>query len=99
VGAEYRGELLWDAADYPVLVGYYRQPLDWDNPLTGEIVERVFSLGTSIPLAEGRAVVSLALEFGQREAEDLNDLNERFYGLSVCVSAIEAWRREVRTHP
>jgi hypothetical protein len=99
VGMAYRGDILWDAARYPVLVGYYRQPLDWDSPSTGEIVEQVFSLGTSIQLAEGRAAVSMALEFGQRDSESMSDLGETYYGLSVSVSAIEAWRREVRTRP
>jgi hypothetical protein len=67
--------------------------------LTGRIVERVFSVGTSIPIAEDRAVVSVALELGQREAEDRSDLSETVYGLALSVSAIEAWRREVRTSP
>lgn len=99
VGAEYRGDILWDAAKYPLLAGYYRQPLDWDSPLTGEIIEQVFSAGTSIPIAEGRAAIALAVEIGQREAQDLTAAAEIFYGLSISVSAIEAWRREVRRSP
>jgi hypothetical protein len=99
VGMEYRGDILWDAAKFPVMAGYYKQPLDWDGPLTGEIVEQVFSLGTSIPVAEGRAGVAFALEFGRRETEKPSDLSETFYGLTISVSAIEAWRREVKTSP
>lgn len=98
-GIEYRGPLLWDAEKYPVLAGYYKQPLDWEDPLTGEITEEVFSLGASIPLAQARAALSFALEFGRREPEKGSDLRETFYGLSLSVSAIEAWRREVRTRP
>jgi hypothetical protein len=98
-GMEYRGPSLWDAAKYPVLAGYYRQPLDWDSHLTGEIVEQVLSLGTSIPLAEDKAAIGMALEFGRREAEGRGDLKETFVGLSISVSAIEAWRREVKTQP
>jgi hypothetical protein len=98
-GVEYRGRIPWDAGKYPVFAGYRRQPLDWRSPLTGRIVERVFSVGTSIPIAEDRAVVSVALELGQREAEDRSDLSETVYGLALSVSAIEAWRREVRTSP
>ncbi len=98
-GIEYRGRIPWDAEQYPVFAGYYSQPLDWQSPLTGEIVERIFSVGTSIPLAKDRAVVSLALEFGRREAEDRSDLSETVYGLSLSISTIEAWRREVKTRP
>lgn len=98
-GIEYRGRIPWDARKYPVLAGYYKQPLDWRSPSTGEIVEQVFSVGTSIPIAKDRATVSLALEFGRREAEKDGDLSERVYGLSLSVSAMEAWRREVKTRP
>jgi len=98
-GMEYRGRIPWDARKLPLLAGYYRQPLDWLNPSTGEILEEVFSIGTSIPIAEDRAAVSLAFEFGRREAEDNSDLSETFYGLSLSVSAIEAWRREMKRRP
>ncbi len=98
-GLEYRGHIPWDAEKYPLCAGYYRQPLDWQSPETGEIVERIFSVGTSIPIAKDRAAVSLALEFGRREAEGTSDLSETVYGLSLSVSAIEAWRREVKTGP
>jgi hypothetical protein len=99
VGVEYRGRIPWDAQRFPLLAGYYRQPLDWRSAATGEIVEEVFSIGTSIPLAKDRAAVSLAVEVGRREAENNSDLSETIYGLSLSVSAIEAWRREVRAGP
>lgn len=99
VGMEYRGNILWNAARFPLLAGYYTQPLDWESQLTGEITERVFSVGTSIPVAEDRAAIALSLEFGQCKAEGRNDLSESFYGLSVSVSAVETWRREERTRP
>ena len=99
VGMEYSGKLLWNAAKFPVMAGYHRQPLDWDDPMTGQITEQVFSVGTSIELAEGSAAVAVSLELGRRETEELSDLNETFYGLTISVSAIEAWRREVRSSP
>ena len=82
-----------------MLAGYYRQPLDWQDPSIGEIVEEVFSVGTSIPIAQERAAVSLAFEVGRREADRNSDLRETIYGVSLSVSAIEAWRREVKTRP
>jgi hypothetical protein len=99
VGAQYSGTMLWNAARAPVMAGYCRQPLDWDDPMTGEITEEVYSLGTSIELGEGSAAVAFSLELGRRKSEKLSDLNETFYGLTISVSAVEAWRREVGSSP
>jgi hypothetical protein len=37
----------------------------------------------------------LALELGTRKAEARGDLDEKIYGISLSISAIEAWRREI----
>ncbi|MFH1314401.1 MAG: hypothetical protein ABIJ00_14390 [Candidatus Eisenbacteria bacterium] len=96
IGASYRGDYLWSASKYPLVAGYYRQPLAWESDLTGEITEEFWSLGTSIPVGEDRASISVALEMGRRLAQDTDDLHETIYGLSISVSASEAWRREIR---
>jgi hypothetical protein len=96
IGAQYRGAHLWNASKYPLNAGYYRQPLDWQNEITGEITEDILAVGTSIPLAGTRAFLSVSFEYGWRESEYEASLNETIYGFSVSLSAIETWRREVR---
>ena len=98
-GIEYTGPFLWDTQKYPLMAGYHREPLGWRSPLTGEIVERVFAVGTSIHMVQGRAAVALALEYGQRRSDRQGDLDENFYGLSLSVTAMEAWRRMAGTRP
>ena len=96
VGMQYTGNYIWNASRYPLSAGYYRQPLDWESDITGEIIEEVFSLGTSIPLADDRARISIALEVGRRESKASSQLDETTLGFSVSLSAVEAWRREIR---
>jgi hypothetical protein len=96
VGLKYRGDHLWEASKYPVCVGYYRQPLDWEVESTGKITEQVFSIGTSVPLGGGQAEVAMALEFGRRKASDRSDVSENTFAFTLSVSAMEAWRREVK---
>jgi hypothetical protein len=101
LGIQYRGDHIWPASKYPLNLGYHRGPLDWqgepsDKIQTGEITEEVFSLGTSIPIGQDRASVSLAFEFGTRKAEATSDLEEKVYGVSVSLSAVEAWRKELK---
>ncbi len=96
VGLEYRGDHLWDASRYPLCIGYFEQPIDWESELTGEITHQVISVGTYFRMGGDRAGFSAALEFGQKEASGNPDLHERTIGLSLSLSAIEAWRREVR---
>jgi hypothetical protein len=96
VGARYEGDYLWSASKYPLVAGYYRQPLAWESDLTGEITEEFWSLGTSIPIGDERASISIAVEMGRRQAQNTDDLHETMYGFSVSVSATEAWRREIR---
>jgi len=101
VGIQYRGDYLWRGSKYPINLGYYRQPLDWEGEsqagiATGEITEEVYSLGTSIPIVQDRASIALSLEIGSRKTEMRSNLDERFYGLSLSISAIEAWQREIR---
>ncbi len=96
LGIRYEGDHLWNAARYPLIAGYYRQPLDWETSDTGEITEQMFSVGTSIPIGEDRALVSLSFEMGRRETEGPSTLEETIYGFSLSVSAVEAWRREIK---
>jgi hypothetical protein len=96
VGARYQGNWLWRASKYPLIAGYYRQPLDWESPVTGEIIEEFLSVGTAIPIGEDRASISLSFEFGRRRPEKTGDLEEKVYGFSLSVSAAEAWRRAIR---
>jgi hypothetical protein len=94
-GMKYTGDYIWNASRYPLNAGYYRQPLDWENDITGEIIEEVFSFGTSIPLADDRAKISLALEIGQRKSKASGQLDETILAFSLSLSAIEAWHREI----
>jgi hypothetical protein len=96
VGIRYRGERPWKASKYPILAGYYRQPLDWEDPTTGEIIEEFFSVGTSIPVGEDRAALSISFEVGTRRADRTGDIEETIYGFSLSVAAGEAWRRAIR---
>jgi hypothetical protein len=101
LGIQYHGDYIWQASKYPLSLGYHREPLDWQSGLrdkinTGKITEEVFSLGTSIPMGQDRAALGLALEFGTRKAEARGDLDEKIYGISLSISAIEAWRREIK---
>lgn len=102
VGIRYRGKKLWNASRYPLLAGYYRQPLDsegpfgWGADFTGKITEQVFSIGTSIPVAGDRGAVTLAFEVGQRKVENEPDVGETIYGFSLSVAAMEAWTKAIR---
>lgn len=96
VGVKYMGNHLWEGARYPLIGGYYRQPLDSENDIAGEITEEVFSIGTSVPIGRDMAKFSLAFEMGRRQGHDSDDLHETMYGFSLSVSAMEAWRREIR---
>jgi hypothetical protein len=95
-GFEYRGDHLWEASRIPLCFGYYRQPIDWESRMTGDIVHEVYSLGTYIRLGDGRAGLSATIEFGRKYARETSDFDEKTIGLSLSLSAIEAWRREVR---
>jgi hypothetical protein len=101
LGVQYRGDYLWRGSRYPINLGYYRQPVDWEDlgPVavpTGEITEEAYSVGLSVPLVEGRAAMDFAFEAGTRKASAGGDLDEKFYCLSVSVSAMEVWRRGLK---
>ena len=101
LGIQYHGDYIWQASKYPLNLGYHRGPLDWqsgrsDKIDTGKLTEEVFSFGTSIPIGQDRASLGFALEFGTRKAEARSDLEEKIYGVSLSISAVEAWRREIR---
>jgi len=95
-GLEYRGDQLWEASRVPLCFGYFRQPIDWNSPLTGEIIHEVFSLGTHIRMGDDRAGLSATIEYGRKYARETSDLDERTIGFTLSLSAIEAWRKEVR---
>jgi hypothetical protein len=95
VAVHYRGDHFWRASRFPLIAGYYAQPLDWETPQTGKMTERFFCIGTSIPVVRDRARVSVSIETGRREAENATDLEETIYRFSLAVSASEVWRREI----
>jgi hypothetical protein len=96
VGVKYRGDHLWRGRKYPLMAGYYRQPLAWESDLIGEITEEFWSLGTSIPIGGDRASITVSVEAGRREAKDTDEVHETIYGFSLSISALEAWHREIR---
>lgn len=101
VGVQYRGDFPWKASRYPLSLGYYRQPLDWEDAgvagiRTGRITEQAYSLGILLPVGQDRAAVTLGLEAGKRTAASDADIGETFYGLSLSFSATEPWRREIK---
>jgi hypothetical protein len=96
VGLEYRGDYLWEASRIPLCLGYFRQPIDWESQITGDIVHEVFSLGTYVRMGNDRAGLSATIEYGRKYARETSDLDEKTIGLSLSLSAIEAWRKEVR---
>jgi len=94
LGIRYEGNHFWKASRYPLLVGYYRQPLDW--PRKGNrIYQQAFSLGTVIPIGEERGLLTLSVEIGSRK-DGNTSLKENYVGFSCSISAKEVWRREVR---
>ncbi len=95
-GLEYRGDHLWEASRFPLCLGYFRQPVDWDSQLTGDIIQEVISLGTYIRMGDDRAGLSATLEFGRKDALGSSDLDEKTIGFTLSLSAIETWRKEVR---
>lgn len=94
IGIRYMGSYLWNASKYPLLAGYYRQPLDWPG-LSHRGKEEVFSIGTVIPIGEDRASLALSVEMGKRNSED-HALKENFVGFSLSITAKEVWRHEVK---
>jgi hypothetical protein len=100
-GLRYTGDRLWSASRYPLYLGYYRQPADWEGStpngtLVGEITEQVFSIGLSIPVANEAAVVTVGFETGTRASDARDDLEEKTYGVSMSISAAEKWRKEIK---
>ncbi len=93
-GIRYTGTHLWRASKYPLLAGYYRQPMDWPHQ-ADRCYEQVFSLGTVVPIGQDRASLALSIEIGTRDGGDLS-LEEHFVGFSLSISAKEAWRREIK---
>lgn len=100
-GLRYTGNRLWAASKYPLYLGYYTQPADWrgatpNGTEVGDITERVFSIGLSVPVANQAATVTVGFEAGTREAEARDDLKERTYAVSLSISAAEEWHKEIK---
>ena len=101
VGIQYRGERLWRASKYPLSLGFSRQPADWRGGAkgvldVGDVSREVYSVGLSIPLAQERAELDVALQIGSRKSEARPDLKDSFYGFSVSISAVEPWTKEMK---
>jgi hypothetical protein len=96
LGISYTGNYLWNAGRYPLLLGYYRQPLDRRSESTPETMENAFLGGTSLDIANGRASVILGLQYITRKTDGVPELNEDAFGFYISVVAKEAWRRAIK---
>jgi hypothetical protein len=96
LGISYTGTYLWNARDYPLLLGYYRQPLDRRTDESPETTENGFLGGTSIDIAGGRANVVLGLQYITRKTDGVPELHEDAFGFYLSVVVKEAWRRAMR---
>jgi|GEM_PF-2458666 len=93
LGISYTGTYVWNARDYPLLLGYYRQPLDRPTDEVPETMENGYLAGTSIDIADGRASVILGLEYITRETDGVPELHEESFGFYISIAAKEVWRR------
>lgn len=96
LGITYTGRSLWNAAKYPFMFGYYRQPLDQPSPDIGETTENGYLAGTSVGIAGDRAALVLGLEYITRRTDGEPGLHEEAFGFYLSVAIQEAWRREIR---
>jgi hypothetical protein len=96
LGISYTGRRVWNAGEYPLLLGYYRQPLDQRTEGIGETTESGYLAGTSLDIANGRATVVLGLEYITRKTDGEPDLHEEAFGFYISVTAQEAWRRAMK---
>jgi hypothetical protein len=96
LGITYTGRSVWNATRYPLMLGYYRQPLDRASPDPGESIEKGYLAGTSIGIAGDRAALVLGLEYITRKTDGEPDLHEEAFGFYVSVAIQEAWRRAIK---
>lgn len=95
-GVSYTGRRVWNAEKHPLLLGYYRQPLDRPAEDIGETIERGYLAGTALDIANGRATVVLGLEYITRKTDGEPDLHEEAFGFYISVTAQEAWQRAIK---
>ncbi len=96
LGLAYTGRDIWNAEKYPLMLGYYRQPLDRSSEEASETIENGFLAGTTLEIAGGRAAVVLGLEYITRRTDGAPELSEEAYGLYLSVTVREAWRRAIK---
>ena len=96
LGISYTGRALWDGTRYPLMFGYYQQPLDQPDMESGETTETGYLVGTSIDIADGRANVVFDLEYVKRDTDGRPDLHEEAFGFYISVGVQEAWRRALK---
>lgn len=96
MGVAYTGRRFWNAQKYPIMLGYYRQPLDRRTEDAAETIENGFLAGTALDIADGRATVVLGLEYITRETGGVPELREEVFGLYISVSVQEAWHRAIK---
>ncbi len=96
LGVSYTGTGLWNAAEYPLLLGYYRQPLDQRTEEAPESTEDGYLAGTTIAIAQGRAKVAVGLEYITRKTAGMPELHEEAFGFYLSIAVQEAWRRPMK---
>ena len=96
MGIAYTGRNIWNAEKYPLMLGYYRQPLDQRTEDAAETMENGFLAGTTIDIANGRAAVILGLEYITRKTDGVPELHEEAFGFYISVAVQEAWRRGIK---
>jgi len=96
MGIAYTGRTIWNAEKYPLMLGYYRQPLDQRTEDAAETIEDGFLAGTSLDIADGRAAVILGLEYITRKTDGVPELHEEAFGFYISIAVQETWRRAIR---
>ena len=96
LGIAYTGRKIWNAEKYPVMFGYYSQPLDRSSESAAETVEKGYLAGTALDIANGRASVVLGFEYITRDTDGVPELKEEAFGVYLSISAMEAWRRAIK---
>jgi len=96
MGIAYTGRNIWNAEKYPLMLGFYRQPLDQRTEDAAETMENGFLAGTTLDIANGRAAVILGLEYITRKTDGVPELHEEAFGFYISVAVQEAWRRGIK---
>jgi hypothetical protein len=96
LGIIYKGRSIWNGARFPLMLGFYSQPLDRPSESDPETTERGYLAGTSLDIAKGRATVVFGLEYITRDSAGASNRHEEVFGFHLSVSVQEAWRRAMR---